>query len=289
MSGPGYTNYADGFLIVRAHASGDFIDRVTHDAAVLFGSSGDDRYDGWQDRGILQGAINGVQYANEAGTTFPEIHVISKRQGRDEAYLHGTSAKDRFYGTHVYGRLTGPRDAGGAYFHRVVRFAETYVTSGGGTDAARLVDSPYDDALEGAPGLCVHHVGRFDQTMEHFPTVIASAIEGGADTAELSHYVGDTVSEARDWTAVKGDDYLIRVEQYETVDLTPMAPGRAAEALGTDPPIVAGERREAAGRSNIDLASLALARAATETGSGDDTRDRAVDETMEAQLWWLDA
>jgi hypothetical protein len=150
MSGPGYASYADGFLAVRGHSSGDFVDRVTHDMALLFGSIGDDRYDGWQDRSAFQGTIGGAQYVNEADTTFPEIHVISKGQGEDEAHLHGTAEKDRFQGTQVYGRLAGPRDGGGTYFHRVVRFANTYVISGGGADVARLTDSWYGDTFEGA-------------------------------------------------------------------------------------------------------------------------------------------
>jgi hypothetical protein len=227
---------------------------------------------------------------NEVDTTFPEIHVISKRQGADEAYLHGTSGKDRFQGTQVYGRLAGPRDAGGEFFHRVVRFPNTHVTSGGGPDVARLTDSRYNDTLEGAPGVCVHHVGHFDQTIEDFPTVIASAIESGVDTANVRYYQGDTVVERPDWTAVSGADYLVRVEKYETVNLIPMEPPSATALMAPGPGDVSGEPTEVE-LSDAELSALALAHATSETGSTDDQDDEldhAVAEAMAAQLWWLE-
>jgi hypothetical protein len=289
MSGPGYANYAEGLVTVRGHSSGDFVDRVTHDTAVLFGSVGNDRYDGWQDRGAFQGTISETQYVNQADTTFPEIHVISKRQGADEAYLHGTAGKDRFQGTRAYGRLSGPRDAGGTYFHRVVRFPKTYVTSGDGPDVARLTDSRFNDTFEGAPGVCVHRVGPFEQTIEDFPTVIASAVEGGRDTADVGYYDGDTIVQRDNWAAVSGADYLVRVEEYETVILTPMSPPPGAALKAPVSGDSSGDPTGAARLSDADLAALALARATAETDSADDDEsDLAVDEAMAAQPWWLE-
>jgi hypothetical protein len=166
------------------------------------------------------------------------------------------------------------------------------VISGGGPDVARLEDSYHNDMLEGSPARWVCHFGRLRQSHEQFPTVIASAVRGGQDTGEIIHNPGDTVIDRPDKTVIAGNDYLIRLEQYETVHHTPAETIPAASDSAHQTPDTPSEETNPAALSDPDLTALAMSHASHEAASPDDDSDKehalAVDEALLSQLWWTE-
>jgi hypothetical protein len=218
-----FNNQATGFPTIRGHATDGF------DECMLVGTAGDETYEGYPTIGTFTGTVEGVDYTNEV-LVFDEIHIIAKGGTNDLAYLYGTSTgKDRFRGTHNYGRLTGTRDDGTNFFHRAVRFDHTYAISNGGDDVATYYDSSFADTFEGSPTESRQYNRRIDLVVQNFPAVRVYAWFGGIDRASLSGYdpVNDTLndelvqiggSQHKHVTSLRGTGYSIYLEHYEEVN-----------------------------------------------------------------------
>jgi hypothetical protein len=216
-----FKNQATGFPTVRGHATDGF------DECMLVGTDGDERYEGYPTIGTFTGTVEGVDYTNEV-LVFDEIHIVAKTGTNNLAYLYGTpTGKDRFWGTHSYGRLTGNRDDGTNFFHRAVRFDHTYAVSNGGADVANYYDSSFADTFEGSPTESRQYNRRIDLVVQNFPAVRAYAWYGGIDSGTLSGYdpVNDTLTDKlvevdgqmKHVTSLRGTGYSIYLEHYEEV------------------------------------------------------------------------
>jgi hypothetical protein len=301
MQGPGYMNFTEKFTTVQAFASGDVIDPDTNqfDIATLIGipkKEGDDTYTGTPDEGRLKSA----QYTYSVDTNFPRIHVVAKSGANDMASLTGTSTgKDRFRCTQVYGRLTGTRDDGTAFFHRVVRFNKVDAYGNGGTDVADFYDRAFSDTFEaelleaGAGAWARQYNRKMDQTVHNFWNVEAHSLVGDSDTATITYGPSDTVEPpsplppGTDTVKVYNADYSISVEHYETINLI-QRPAEGA-LLSSESPSAdfSGSRYQS---SAADLVLLALDRARSQaSGAQDDSDEKeqhALDAVLETELFW---
>jgi hypothetical protein len=276
-----FNNQATGFPTIRGHASDGF------DECMLVGTDGDERYEGYPTIGTFTGTVGGVDYTNEV-LVFDEIHIVANGGASDLAYLYGTSTgKDRFWGTHNYGRLTGKRDDGTNFFHRSVRFDHTYAISNGGDDVANYYDSRFGDTFEGSPTESRQYNRRIDLVVQNFPTVRAYAWSGGIDSAMLSGYdpVNDTLTDElvevdgqlKHVTSLRGTGYSIYLEHYEELE-TDGSEGAATLLAPGDP---------LSRLSEVDVALLAQGLAQSSSASSH-SDEEAIDAVLQWELWRYD-
>lgn len=225
ISGPGYSNYVQGFASVIADGN-----QGGEDEARLYGSHGDDQFTGQPHEGTL--------ISNGSRTTvqnFDRVR-IQGRGGIDRATLHDSADNNHFFGLSEYSLLRGKdfeqyladfedvrvySTAGGSDVARLYDSAsdDTFVglsdyslieskthriyangfdkvravSSQGGTDTARLIDSPTSDEFFGLPTYAVMRGSGFDNYVEGFAKVKAHAFRGGQDRARLYGSPGNDV------------------------------------------------------------------------------------------------
>jgi hypothetical protein len=326
MQGPGYSHFTKNFRAVEAHSSGDLtVNSETgqledSDKAILIGlpgHEGRDVYTATPEQGTLESEavvldneashLPPVRWVHTVDTMFPRIHAVAKSGESDLANLSGTVAgRDRFLGTHSYGRLTGKHDVDGdgdeeAFFHRAVRFDKLYAYGEGGDDVADLVGSKFNDTFEGAllsgesGSMARQYNGKMDQTIHDFHNVTVQG-GGGSDTAQLTYGSNDTVDPPPPLpdnpgpVTAENAIYSIVVDGYAAVEPvireTEVSPLLSTSSANS---VASGDTVEHSLESSDDLLALLaydvqMAQSAWLTTVDQD--QAAVDSVLETEMLW---
>jgi len=217
ISGPGYSNYVQGFSSVIAEGN-----QGGEDEARLYGSHGDDQFTGQPhesslvssgfrttvrnfdrlrvqgrggiDQATLQDSADDNQFFGLSEYSllrgkdfeqyladFDDIRVYATAGGSDVARLYDSVSDDTFVGLSDYALIES-----NTYRIYANGFAKVRAVSRrGGTDTARLIDSPTSDEFFGLPTYAVMRGSGFDNYVEGFAKVKAHAFLGGQDQARL--------------------------------------------------------------------------------------------------------
>jgi hypothetical protein len=243
------------------------------DTALLYGTGGDEHYLGT----ATQGSLTAPSGAVFTAASFEQIHSVAKSGRNDTAELVGSSEKERFWATRVYGRL-----GGSGWMHRVVRYEQVTVSGGGGPDVAEMFDTRYRDTFSGWPDECVYGAGRFEYLVQDFPVLRVNGEEAGSDVSHLYPGPDDTVSERTDDWVMSGDGYSIVVEKTfgEVVVHDDSGSGSTSALAGPD-------ELSPQALSDHDLAILADASLRGRTSDDpDDHAEAAVDSVLRTEFWW---
>jgi Ca2+-binding RTX toxin-like protein len=173
------------------------------DTALLYGTSGDERYTGT----ATQGSLTVPSGSTFTAVSFEQIHSVAKGGRNNTAELLGTPEKERFRGTRVYGRL-----AGSGWMHRLVRYNEVNAY-GGGPDVAEMFDTRFTDTFFGWPDECTYKAGQCRYHLRDFPVIRVRGDAAGPDTVHLYPGPNDTVNEGNDDWLMRGEGYSITVEK----------------------------------------------------------------------------
>jgi hypothetical protein len=250
------------------------------DTALLYGTSGNEQYSGTPTQASLT-VPSGATVPSSAvftAVSFEQIHSVAKSGKNNTAELVGSSEKERFWGTRVYGRLSGT-----GWLQRLVRYDYVTVDGGGGPDVAEMFDTRFADTFYGRPDDCTYEAGRWEYRVQDFPVVRVNGEAGGSDTAHLYPGAGDTVRERTDDWVMSGDGYSITVEKsFGDVPVVHDGSGSGSQSALAGP----DEFRPQA-LSDLDLAILASAalRSRFSTDS-DDREEAAVDSVLRTEFWW---
>jgi hypothetical protein len=247
------------------------------DTALLYGTGGDDHYLGTPSRGSLTVPSGAVFTA----VSFEEAHSVAKGGRNNTGELNGSSEKERFWGTQQYGRL-----GGSDWLHRLVRYDQVTVDSGGGPDVAEMFDTPFRDTFSGWPEESKYEAGRFEYLVQGFPTVRVNGdgVTGDEDpdTAYLYPSPDDEIIERLDDWLMKGEGYSIKVEKSfgEVVVHGDSGSGSTSALAGPD---------AFSPQALLEHDLAVLAEASLRGRASDDPDDRAeaaVDSVLRTEFWW---
>lgn len=197
-----YYNRAKMFEVIEATSSND------GDLARLYGSEGDDTFEGQKDTSRMVGPGFDVTIHNYHSL------IADAGSGYDLANLHDTAGDDtvraRSHKTEIYDTLTKGED-----YRLIVRhFSNVHLwadTPAGGNDVAKLHDTPGEDLFEATPDWARLSKklpdGSFDLLYEAlgFERVKSYGLLGGPDKAILHDTPGDDLLEAK-YVADLGQD-----------------------------------------------------------------------------------
>ncbi len=213
LSGPGFFLRAKKFdeVIVHAAAGG-------YDVAQFTDSSGNDTLVGDPESATLAGPGFSV-----TALGFDVVHAYARSGGYDTARLTGSPAPDRFVAEPDYGKLFGA-----TFFLRAKFFEEVTAIGGGSSDLAQLIDSSGNDVLDADLAKASLYLNtadpanagrkRFANTAVGFATTVATASQGGFDTAYLRDSVGDEVFTGRATQAsMVGSGVSVTASRFEAV------------------------------------------------------------------------
>jgi hypothetical protein len=241
------------------------------DTALLYGTNGDEQYAGM----VTQGSLSVPSGAVFRAVSFEQIHSVAKGGKNNTAELVGSPEKERFWGTRVYGRLSGS-----GWRQRLVRYNQVTAYGSGGPDVAEMFDTRYTDTFSGWPDECAYQAGRWEYRVEDFPVVRVKQEEAGSDMAHLYPAAGDTVRERTDDWLMSGDGYSITVEKsFGAVEV------HDGSGSGSQRALVGSDEFPRQTLSDRDLTILAQGGARQPSQS--DEEESTVDWVLRTEFWWM--
>jgi hypothetical protein len=243
------------------------------DTALLYGTSGDEQYVGTSS----QGSLTVPSGATFTAKSFEQIHSVAKGGKDNTAELVGSSEKERFWGTRVYGRL-----GGSGWMHRLVRYNQVIASGGGGPDVAELFDTRFTDTFSGWPEECAYQAGRWEYRLQDFPVVRVNGEAPGTDMVHLYPGAGDTVRERTDAWVMSGDTGSITVEKsFGTVEVHDGS-GPASKSAPAGP-----DNFSPQSLSDLDIGILAHDQVHHGVNTDTDDEEAAIDSVLRTEFWWM--
>jgi len=205
IRGKNYDNKFFGFSRIEVFASSG------RDAALLYGTAGNDHFEAWADRAVLKATgievgVNGFDY----------VHATSAGTGNDHAVFYDSAGSDRFkswqdwstmYGTGYHNRATG--------FDRA-----DAVSQRGGQDYAYLYDTNGDDRFEAAGDTAVIQGSGIRNSAKGFDRVYTVSRYGGNDHAYLRGSEGnDSLLAAPRVAKFSSGDHRVFVTGFADVEV----------------------------------------------------------------------
>jgi hypothetical protein len=242
----------------------------------LYGTSGDEQYSGT----TTQASITVPSGAVFTAVSFEQVHSVAKGGKNNTAELVGSSEKERFWGTRVYGRL-----GGSGWLQRLVRYNQVTAYGGGGPDVAEMFDTRYTDTFSGWPDECAYQAGRWEYWVQDFPVLRVNGEAAGSDMAHFYPGASDTVRERTDAWVMSGDGYSITVEKaFGGVEV------HDGSGTGAQNALAGPDEFSHQALPDRDLAILAHG-LALEGNRSNETKDEeeAVDSVLRTEFWWAPA
>jgi hypothetical protein len=203
--------------------------------------------------------------------------AVTKGGKNNTAELVGSTEKERFHSTRVYGRF-----AGTGWMQRLVRHNQVTTNSGGGPDVAEMFDTRHTDSVSGWPDECAYQAGKWEYRVQDFPSVSVNGEAAGSDMAHLYSRDSDTVRERTDDWIMSGDGFSITVDKsFGAVEVHDGLRSGSQSALARPNELWHQDVPE------HDLTILAQGlRSDSDNTNQTEDEEEAVDSVLRTELWW---
>ncbi len=218
LSGQGSSVTVSMFDAIHAYATAGGIDEAT-----LHDGPGDDTFGTSQD----DGALFGDGYYNRA--KFFERVIALAGEGNDTARMFASTPEASFLGEPGLSIMSHDPPSDG-FYHEARAFEDVLAdASAGGSEYARLNDSPGDDTAIAGPGYAVLSGDGYSIRVESFLTVQinADADDGASDVAKLFDSPGDdTLTAEPDYIRFVSGAFSTMLFSFDAVHAYATAGGR---------------------------------------------------------------